>query len=435
MAGIALIARELGYQVAGSDAKVYPPMSLQLEQAGIDLDQGYDASSLPQDCDIFIIGNAITRGNEQFEAILERGYRYTSGPQWLYENVLLNRWVIAVAGTHGKTTTSSMLTWILEEAGLSPGYLIGGMMQNLPRSASLGQDPFFVIEADEYDSALFDKRSKFVHYHPRTLILNNLEFDHADIFDDLASIQRQFHHLIRTLPASALIVVNHDDTALQEVLAQGCWSRQSSFSGSSQDADFHLDSQRQLSQREKPGSTQLELSQPGQFNALNATAAIIAARHAGVPIATSISALQSFSGVKRRQETIAEINGIRIVDDFAHHPTAIELTLKALVNATPGRLIAVIDIGSNTMKQGVHASELGRAIETADLILLCENPNLGWDMGELAKNANTNVEIRASTEQIIEHLTNHCQQGDQIVIMSNGGFDNIHQRLIQALQK
>ena len=435
MAGIALIARELGYEVAGSDAQVYPPMSTQLEKAGIVLDEGYKTDSLPEDCDIFIIGNAISRGNEQFEEILEQGYRYTSGPQWLYENVLHKRWVIAVAGTHGKTTASSMLAWILEDAGLKPGYLIGGMMQNFPQSANLGQDPFFVIEADEYDSALFDKRSKFVHYHPRTLILNNLEFDHADIFDDLAAIQRQFHHLIRTLPASALIVVNHDDTALAEVLAQGCWSQQNSFSSTREDADFYLDSENRLYQHGNSESSQLDLSQPGQFNALNATAAIIAARHAGVPIETSLAALQTFVGVKRRQETIAEINGIRIVDDFAHHPTAIALTLKALKNLTPGKLIAVIDIRSNTMKLGIHAAELGQAIETADLVLLCENPNLGWDMGELAKNALTRVEIKANTEQVIEHLTYNCQQGDQIVIMSNGGFDNIHQRLIEALQK
>ncbi len=434
MAGIALIARELGYQVAGSDAQVYPPMSTQLKKAGIELDEGYKADSLPQDCDIFVIGNAITRGNEQFEAILERGCRYTSGPQWLYENVLYNRWVIAVAGTHGKTTTSAMLAWILEDAGLKPGYLIGGMMQNLPQSANLGQDPFFVIEADEYDSALFDKRSKFVHYHPRTLILNNLEFDHADIFDDLGAIQRQFHHLIRTLPASALIVVNHDDPALQEVLAQGCWSQRSSFS-ITQGADFYLDPNNRLHQRGNPESNQLTLSQPGQFNALNATAAIIAARHAGVPIETSLAALQTFNGVKRRQETIAEVNGIRIVDDFAHHPTAIALTLQALKNSTPGKLIAVIDIRSNTMKLGIHATELGQAIETADLVLLCENPNLGWDMGELARKAHTSVEIRANTEQVIEHLAYNCQQGDQIVIMSNGGFDNIHQRLIEVLRK
>jgi UDP-N-acetylmuramate: L-alanyl-gamma-D-glutamyl-meso-diaminopimelate ligase len=304
-------------------------MSTLLEQSGIDLHHGYDAEALPADCDIFVVGNAISRGNPQFEAILERGLRYTSGPQWLYETVLQKRWVLAVAGTHGKTTTSSMLTWILAEAGLDPGYLIGGISQNFSQSAKLGSDPFFVIEADEYDSALFDKRSKFIHYHPRTLILNNLEFDHGDIFEDLSAIKRQFHHLVRTLPASALIVVNHDDEDLQEVIQMGCWSDRLSFSTRSQDADFLLDAENTLHQGDNGYS--LELPQKGQFNALNATAAIIAARHAGVAIESSLAALSNFAGVKRRQEVIAEINGIHIVDDFAHHPTAIALDRKSVV--------------------------------------------------------------------------------------------------------
>ena len=281
MAGIAQIARELGCEVAGSDANVYPPMSTQLEQSGIELHHGFDAEALPEDCDVFIVGNAITRGNPQFEAILERGLRYTSGPQWLYEEVLQRRWVLAVAGTHGKTTTSSMLAWILDYAGLDPGYLIGGISQNFPQSAKLGSDPFFVIEADEYDSALFDKRSKFVHYHPRTLVLNNLEFDHADIFDDLDAIKRQFHHLVRTLPASALVIVNQDDEALREVMQMGCWSEQLEFSASNPRADFFL---QQNILHQGSSSHSLELSQKGQFNALNASAAIIAARHAGVAI-------------------------------------------------------------------------------------------------------------------------------------------------------
>jgi UDP-N-acetylmuramate: L-alanyl-gamma-D-glutamyl-meso-diaminopimelate ligase len=431
MAGIAQIARELGCEVAGSDANVYPPMSTQLEQAGIELHHGYAAESLPEDCDIFIVGNAITRGNPQFEAILERGLRYTSGPQWLYEEVLQRRWVLAVAGTHGKTTASSMLAWILDYAGLDPGYLIGGMSQNFSQSAKLGSDPFFVIEADEYDSALFDKRSKFIHYHPRTLILNNLEFDHADIFDDLAAIKRQFHHLVRTLPASALVIVNHDDDALREVMQMGCWSEQQEFSASNPQADFFL---QQNVLHQGSSSYSLELSQQGQFNALNASAAIIAARHAGVAIETSLKALRKFNGVKRRQEVIAEINGVKIIDDFAHHPTAIALTLQALQENCVGRLIAVLDIRSNTMKSGAHGAQLAQSIAAADLVLLCETPNLQWDIKQLAESAPTIVEIKTDTQQVIDYLLHNCQQGDQIVIMSNGGFDNIHQRLIQAMQ-
>lgn len=432
MAGLAQLARESGYVVAGSDANVYPPMSTQLERIGIELDNGYDANVLPEDCDIYIVGNAISRGNPQFEKILELGLRYTSGPQWLYEAILCKRWVLAVAGTHGKTTASSMLAWILEDAGLDPGYLIGGISQNFAQSARLGSDPFFVIEADEYDSALFDKRSKFIHYHPRTLILNNLEFDHADIFDDLDAIKRQFHHLVRTLPASALIVVRQNDDALREVLQMGCWSEQLGFSESDSTADFFLDAHNVL--HHDGSAYPLQMAQKGQFNALNATAAIAAARHAGVTIEIAIDAMSRFAGVKRRQEVIAEINGVRIIDDFAHHPTAIALTLESLKNNDGGRLIAVLDIRSNTMKMGIHGDQLGRSFAAADLVLLCENTDLQWDLAKMAETASTIVEVKNDTQQIIDHLLHTCRHGDQIVIMSNGGFDNIHQRLIQALQ-
>ncbi len=434
MAGIAQIAREFGYQVEGSDANVYPPMSTQLEQAGIKLHNGYDADALPQDVDMFVVGNAISRGNPQFEAILEQGLRYCSGPQWLYETVLIDRWVLAVAGTHGKTTSSSMLAWILEDAGLDPGYLIGGVGQNFSSSARLGSDPFFVIEADEYDSALFDKRSKFVHYHPRTLILNNLEFDHADIFDNLDAIKRQFHHLVRTLPASALIVYNQDDEALQDVLQMGCWSESLGFSTHNSKADFYLDSARRLQHGADQAGYPLTLAQPGQFNAVNASVALIAARHAGVPIETSLDALSRFGGVRRRQEIIAEIDGVRIIDDFAHHPTAIALTLEALKGATDGRLIGVLDIRSNTMKMGAHADQLGRSLAAADLVLMCENPDLQWDLEKMAQSAPTIVEIKTDSQQIIDYLLHNCAPGDQIVIMSNGGFDGIHQRLVSAMQ-
>jgi UDP-N-acetylmuramate: L-alanyl-gamma-D-glutamyl-meso-diaminopimelate ligase len=432
MAGIAQIARELGCAVAGSDANVYPPMSTLLEQSGIELHHGYEADSLPLDCDIYVVGNAISRGNPQFETILEHGLRYTSGPQWLYENLLHRRWVLAVAGTHGKTTTSSMLTWMLDYAGLDPGYLIGGISQNFTQSAKLGNDPFFVIEADEYDTALFDKRSKFIHYHPRSLVLNNLEFDHADIFADLAAIKQQFHHLVRTLPASALIIVNNDDAALREVLEMGCWSGRSNFSSQDPGADFFLDQHHVLHQGDN--SHALELSQPGQFNALNASAAVIAARHAGVTIETSLEALRNYGGVRRRQEIIAEINGLRIIDDFAHHPTAIAATLGALKGATPGRLIAVLDIRSNTMKMGIHGDRLSQSLAAADLVLLCEVPDLKWDLKIMAESTPTIVEIKPDSQHIIDYLMHNCLPGDQIVIMSNGGFDNIHQRLIQALQ-
>ncbi|MCG6891183.1 MAG: UDP-N-acetylmuramate:L-alanyl-gamma-D-glutamyl-meso-diaminopimelate ligase [Gammaproteobacteria bacterium] len=432
MAGLAQLARESGHLVGGSDANVYPPMSTQLERIGIELDNGYDADTLPEDCDIYVVGNAISRGNPQFEKILERGLPYTSGPQWLYESILRKRWVLAVAGTHGKTTTSSMLAWILEDAGLDPGYLIGGVSRNFKQTAKLGSDPFFVIEADEYDSALFDKRSKFIHYHPRTLVLNNLEFDHADIFDDLDAIKRQFHHLVRTLPASALIIVNQDDEALQDVLQMGCWSEQTGFSARDPGADFFLDDASRLHHADR--SYPLHLSQPGQFNAQNASAAIIAARHAGVTIDIAIEAMSRFAGVKRRQEIIAEIDGVRIIDDFAHHPTAVGLTLNALKGATSGRLIAVLDIRSNTMKMGIHGDQLGASFAPADLVLLCENTNLQWDLAKMAASAATIVEIKKDTQQIIDLLLHTVHQGDQVVIMSNGGFENIHQRLIAALQ-
>ncbi len=434
MAGLALLARELGYQVRGSDAQVYPPMSTQLTEAGIELHEGYDAAALPGDCDLYVIGNAISRGNPQFEAILDQGLFYTSGPQWLYESVLRRRWVLAVAGTHGKTTTSSMLAWILEHSGLEPGYLIGGVGHNFATSARLGRDPFFVIEADEYDSALFDKRSKFVHYHPRTLVLNNLEFDHADIFADLGAIQAQFHHLVRTLPASAQIIVNDDDPALDEVLAMGCWSERVGFSTRAANSNFLLDGEGVLHQAEDQASWPLQLRQAGEYNRINATAAALAARHAGVPLAQSIEALGEFAGVRRRQEVIAEIDGVRIVDDFAHHPTAIELTLEALRESTAGRLIAVLDIRSNTMRMGVHADRLGDALAKADLALLCENPDLSWDIHQMIATAPTIISIQPDTRRIIEYLVENCQRGDQVVIMSNGGFDNIHRRLVEALQ-
>ncbi|MCZ6471200.1 MAG: UDP-N-acetylmuramate:L-alanyl-gamma-D-glutamyl-meso-diaminopimelate ligase [Gammaproteobacteria bacterium] len=434
MAGIALLARELDIDVAGSDAEVYPPMSTQLSDAGIELHDGYTADSLPDNADVFIIGNVITRGNPQFEYILDNNLPYISGPQWLYENVLKDRWVLAVAGTHGKTTTSSMLAWILHSSGLNPGYLIGGVGKNLTQSAQLGQGPFFIIEADEYDTALFDKRSKFVHYHPQTLILNNLEFDHADIFDDLAAIQRQFHHLIRMMPARGLIIHNSDCPALDQVIAMGCWTECLSFAAEDSTADFSINENNQLTDRNRDQQYDLKLAQSGLFNSMNAAAAALAARHAGVPLPVSIESLKDFEGVKRRQEIIAEIDGVRIIDDFAHHPTAIELTLNALKANTRGRLYAVIELRSNTMKMGIFTKSLMQSIASADEVLLCENQALQWDLHAIAETASTLLLIKPNINQVISHLVKNTQPGDQIVIMSNGGFDNLRQRLINAMQ-
>ncbi|MCP4493555.1 MAG: UDP-N-acetylmuramate:L-alanyl-gamma-D-glutamyl-meso-diaminopimelate ligase [Gammaproteobacteria bacterium] len=434
MAGIALLAREIGYEVGGSDANVYPPMSTQLSAAGIELDEGYDPKSLHDDIDMFIIGNVVSRGNPQFEAILNNNRSYCSGPQWLYEVVLRDRWVLAVAGTHGKTTTSSMLSWILQYAGLQPGYLIGGVSQNFSKSSCLGESPFFVIEADEYDTALFDKRSKFVHYHPRTLVLNNLEFDHADIFDDLSAIKRQFHHLVRMMSSTALIIYNQDSRALSEVLELGCWSECLSFSQNSSASDFSLDQGSQIKHNHSGKSYPLQLQQTGIFNACNAAAAALAARHAGVPLEVSLDALSKFRGVKRRQEIIAEIGGIRVIDDFAHHPTAIELTLTALKAQTRGRLYAVIDIRSNTMKMGVQASQFARSTAAADTVLLCENDSIQWDIHAIKPSESTIIRVKPNVEQVIMQLLEECLPDDQIVIMSNGGFDNMHERLVHALQ-
>ncbi len=431
MAGIALLAREKGDEVVGSDANVYPPMSTQLADAGITLYEGYSAENLDRSADLFVIGNAMSRGNAQVEAILNEGLRYISGPQWLYEHILQDRWVLAVAGTHGKTTTSSMLAWILEYAQLEPGYLIGGVTQNFHNSARLGKSPFFVIEADEYDTAFFDKRSKFVHYHPRTLVLDNLEFDHADIFDDLAAIKRQFHHLMRIVPGNGQVIHNAQDSNLDDVIDMGCWSELKSFGDA--DADLTLDAgQSRLLDRIANIEYALDLPQAGLFNQLNASAALLAAQHAGVPIEVGIEALQQFTGVKRRQEVIGEINGVTIYDDFAHHPTAIRATLQALKPKAGGRLIAVFEPRSNTMKMGVHEHTLGAAFDAADAVLFFDNGELQWNLQALNQ---PRIEIFNDIGRIIAVLVERVQSGDNIVIMSNGGFGGIHHKLLQALQQ
>lgn len=426
MAGIALIAREKGYEVSGSDANVYPPMSTQLEQAGITLYEGYTEENLDLTADVFIVGNAISRGNEQIEAILNKNLHYISAPQWLYEHVLKDRWVLAVAGTHGKTTTSSMLAWILQDNNLEPGFLIGGIPSNFDQSARLGNAPFFVIEADEYDTAFFDKRSKFVHYHPRTAILNNLEFDHADIFDDLEAIKKQFHHLVRIIPQTGLVLHNKDITNLDDVLDKGCWSDTMSF-GSHDNANFEINNGQIIDHVENK-TYEVSLQQSGTYNQLNALSAILAARHAGVPIEHGIRSMASFDGVKRRQELLATVNGIQVIDDFAHHPTAIKMTLDGFKKESINNVIVVLELRSNTMSSGVHDATLPYAFDDADSVYIFDNGHINADFSA------DKFHVINQTQAIIDSLVTSSKTGDRIVIMSNGGFEGIHQRLIQALK-
>lgn len=438
MGGIALIARAMGHRVSGSDANVYPPMSTQLEQAGIALTEGYAPEQLDPAPDMVVVGNAMSRGNPAVEYVLERGLRYTSGPQWLAEHVLQDRWVLAVAGTHGKTTTSSMLAWILEDAGLDPGFLIGGVPRNFGVSARAGSAPFFVVEADEYDTAFFDKRSKFVHYHPRTLVLNNLEFDHADIFDDLEAIQRQFHHLMRTVPGNGLVISPLNDGNLHEVLDWGCWTPLEHFD-TDMEAGWHVANQ-------QPDGSQFDVvcegeyvgrvswSLTGQHNLANALAALAAARHAGVPARVGVQALCRFENVKRRMELRGEVGGIRVYDDFAHHPTAVETTLRGLrAHVGERRILAVLEPRSNTMRMGVHAAQLADALAEADRVLVYVPPGLEWDAGEVLRGGGPNLEVSLDTAQLVSRVVALARPGDSVLVMSNGGFENIHQRILDAL--
>ncbi len=438
MGGIAQIANALGHRVTGSDAGVYPPMSTQLEASGIDLMEGWDPAHLEPAPDMVVVGNALSRGNPMVEYMLDRGLPYTSGPQWLAEQVLQGRWVLAVAGTHGKTTTASMLAWILEHAGLSPGFLIGGVPRNFDRSARLGETPFFVVEADEYDTAFFDKRSKFVHYRPRSCVLNNLEFDHADIFEDLAQIQRQFHHLVRTVPGNGLIVSPADDGNLKEVLDMGCWTPVETFSASATAAwqaggmvpdgsAFDV-----ICEGEPVG--RVEWSLTGKHNVNNALAALAAARHAGVPARVGIEALARFENVKRRMELRGEVDGVRVFDDFAHHPTAIATTLAGLRNQVgDGRIIAVLEPRSNTMRMGIHAETLPASLEAADQVLLFAPPSLDWDAETVMAPLGDKCRVLPVTEAIIEALRDGLRAGDTVLVMSNGGFEGIHERILAML--
>ena len=432
MGGIAAIAKSLGHKVTGSDQNVYPPMSTQLEELGIELTQGYDVSQLTPAPDMVVIGNAMSRGNPCVEYVLDKGMPYTSGPEWLKHNLLQNSWVLAVAGTHGKTTTASMLAWILEYAGLKPGFLIGGVVQNFGVSAKVGETPFFVIEADEYDTAFFDKRSKFVHYLPRTLILNNLEFDHADIFDDLNAIKKQFHHLMRTLPASGKVIWPSNEQALSEVIALGCWSDSETLGD-----DWGYD----LISADGSQFTVLLNNQPhgvvswqamGEHNVKNALMAIAAARHVGISIEHSIAALGGFISPKRRMELKAQVNNINVYDDFAHHPTAIKTTLAGLrAKVGKDKIIAILEPRSNTMKMGVHQYTLLSSLSDADEVYLFEPDNLGWSLQEQAQQAGMNC--YADTNDIIAQVVKQAAPQQHILIMSNGGFEGIHQRLIDAL--
>ncbi|OFC70187.1 UDP-N-acetylmuramate:L-alanyl-gamma-D-glutamyl-meso-diaminopimelate ligase [Alteromonas confluentis] len=434
MGGIAAIAKSLGHKVTGSDRNVYPPMSTQLEALGITLTEGYDTAQFEPAPDMVIIGNAMSRGNPAVEYVLNRNLPYTSGPQWLLDNLLTSRWVIGVAGTHGKTTTSSMVAWILEYAGLKPGFLIGGIPENFGVSARIGESPFFVIEADEYDSAFFDKRSKFVHYRPRTLILNNLEFDHADIFPDLAAIQTQFHHLVRMVPQNGLILSPQHDEALNDTLQKGCWSEQQ-FVGSDWKAELHAaDGSRfdVMYQGELAGTVNWSLL--GQHNVDNALMAIAAAHHAGVTLSDAIAALGTFKNVKRRMECKGSVNNITVYDDFAHHPTAITTTLAGLRNKVGNaRIIAVLEPRSNTMKMGVHQHTLGNSWQQADEVIVFEPAGMNWSLNEIAEHSETPAYCYHDVESIVQKVAAISQPGDHVLVMSNGGFEGIHQRLLDAL--
>jgi len=452
MGGIAAIAKQSGYRVTGCDANVYPPMSTQLEAQGIELIEGWGAEQLDLKPDVFVIGNVVSRGNPLMEEILNRNLPYTSGPQWLAENILRDKWVLGVAGTHGKTTTSSMLAWILEHAGLNPGFLIGGVPQNFGISARLpspagvedglsrspprplagegwGEGGFFVIEADEYDTAFFDKRSKFVHYHPRTAILNNLEFDHADIFPDLSAIETQFHHLVRTVPGNGLIVCNGREESLARVFERGCWTPVEKFGS---DDGWKIDANEQVSFNGQAQGT-LHWDLLGEHNRLNALAALAAARHAGVPVAQGLSALAEFKNVKRRMEVKGQVNGITVYDDFAHHPTAIATTLAGLRRKVGNaRILAVLEPRSNTMKLGVMKDALPGSLKDADLTF-CYAGNLGWDARNALAPLGDKAVVKDDLNELIEAIAAVAKSGDHILVMSNGGFGGIHEKLLRRI--
>ncbi|NWG87523.1 MAG: UDP-N-acetylmuramate:L-alanyl-gamma-D-glutamyl-meso-diaminopimelate ligase [Hydrogenophilaceae bacterium] len=462
MGGIAVIAKQAGHRVTGCDANVYPPMSSQLEAQGIELIQGFGAEQIELNPDVYVIGNVVTRGKQPLmEAILDRGLPYISGPQWLYENVLRDKWVLAVAGTHGKTTTSGMLAWVLEDAGLNPGYLVGGVPRNFGVSARLTESPFFVIEADEYDTAFFDKRSKFVHYHPRTAVLNNLEYDHADIFPDLAAIETQFHHLVRTVPSNGLVVANGREASLDRVLVRGCWTPVERFGSAPANGQG-----RSLTPSPLPGGEgdiaaarsgfdgwqavdqgpnafdvlfngqmqgRVEWELLGEHNRMNALAAIAAARHAGVPVKAGIEALGRFQNVKRRLELRGEVGGITVYDDFAHHPTAIETTVAGLRGKVDGaRILAVLEPRSNTMKLGTMKAQLPASLQGADAVF-CYAGGVDWDVAGALAPLGGKAAVHQDLDALVEAIAREAKSGDHVLIMSNGGFGGIHDKLLARL--
>jgi len=434
MGGVAILAKSLGYKVTGSDKNVYPPMSTQLEEQGIELIQGFDPSQLDTKPDLVVIGNAMSRGNPCVEAVLDKQIPYISGPQWLLEHVLKDRWVLAVAGTHGKTSTSSMLAWILEYANMKPGFLIGGVPENFGLSARLGETPFFVIEADEYDSAFFDKRSKFVHYHPRTLVLNNLEFDHADIFEDLYAIKKQFHHLMRTVPSTGRVFIPNKDQALMEVKEMGCWS-EVEYLGENWSAE-KIKQDGSAFEVKLDGSNQGEVNWTllGDHNVNNALAAIAAARHVGVTPEISIAALVEFKSIKRRMEIKGNVNNITVYDDFAHHPTAVKTTLAGLrAKVGTEKIIAVLEPRSNTMKLGIHKEALVESLALADTVYCFEDKNIEWSIRALFAEQGKSVNVETDIDLLIQKIVNEAKPSDHILIMSNGGFGNIHQKLLAKL--
>ena len=437
MGGLALIARELGYTVSGSDQNVYPPMSTQLEEQGIQLMNGYKAENLYCKPDLVVIGNAMSRSNPEVEAVLNSGLPYISGPQWLSEHVLQKRWVLAVAGTHGKTTTTSMLSWILEFNGFKPGFLIGGIPLNFGISARLGESDFFVIEADEYDCAFFDKRSKFVHYRPRTAILNNLEYDHADIFENLDAIKKQFHHLVRTVPSQGLIIAPDCEQHVSEVLDMGCWTPVVKTAIDA-DADWQAqlikaDGSQFAVQFEGQPQGIVDWSLTGRHNVFNALSAIAAARHIGIQASAAIEALQQFQNVKRRMEVIVSRAGITVYDDFAHHPTAIKTTLDGLRKQVGDqKILAIVEPRSNTMRLGVHTQSLAESLAQADTAIVYQPDNLGWDLSQLQQYAD-NIQICNSLEAIIEQIKAEAGGVCHVLLMSNGSFGGIYQRLRDEL--
>jgi len=435
MGGIAVIARQAGHKVTGCDANVYPPMSTQLQAQSIELIEGFDPAQIELKPDLFVIGNVVSRGNPLMEEILNRGLAFISGPQWLYEHVLRGKWVLAVAGTHGKTTATSMLAWILEHAGLNPGFLIGGVPINFEISARATDSAFFIIEADEYDTAFFDKRSKFIHYMPRTAILNNLEFDHADIFPDVAAIETQFHHLVRTIPGNGLIIANGREQSMKRVLARGVWSKvellgvdEGWVARSRDEHAFDV-----FFEGGPRGTVNWGLL--GEHNRHNALAALAAARHAGVPVTKGIEALAEFRNVKRRLEVRGTVNDITIYDDFAHHPTAIETTIAGLRSKVNGaRILAVLEPRSNTMKMGVMKDALAGSLAGADLVF-CYTNGLGWDAGPVLAPLGAKSLCFDDLGKLTEAIAAASRPGDHVLVMSNGGFGGIHTMLLEALRR